>query len=71
MSTESKSLSSQARKVVLVAVSVTAIVAYKLFEVASQTGNYEGMWFSLLHTVIVAAATVLALLIPTAADCSK
>jgi hypothetical protein len=61
MSTESNSPSIQSRQVILVAVGVSALVAYKLFDVAVQTGNYEGMWFSLLHTALVAVGTVLAL----------
>lgn len=46
----------------LVALSLTVIIAYRLLSTAQQTGNYEGMWFSLAHTVLVAVATVLALL---------
>jgi hypothetical protein len=61
MTTHTQSSPTQDRQVLLVAIAVTALVAYKLFEVASQTGNYEGMWFSLLHTLIVAAGTVVAL----------
>jgi hypothetical protein len=45
----------------MVAVIVTIAVAYQLFITALQTGNYEGMWFSLAHTVLVAVATVIAL----------
>jgi|LakMenEpi03Aug12_release.lakeMendotaPanAssembly.Ray.scaffolds.fasta_scaffold4161995_1 hypothetical protein len=69
MSLESNPSSTQTRQVVIAAVGVTAIVAYKLFDVASQTGNYEGMWFSLFHTVLVAVGVVLAL--RTAPDSRK
>jgi hypothetical protein len=40
---------------------IVAVVAYQLLQTARQTGNFEGLWFSLLHTVLVAVATVLAL----------
>ena len=43
------------------AVAITLVVAYQLYQVARLTGNYEGMWFSLAHTVIVACGVVLAL----------
>jgi hypothetical protein len=61
MNAPSDSSQAHNRQVLLVAVAVTALVAYKLLEVAQATGNYEGMWFSLFHTVLVAVATVLAL----------
>jgi hypothetical protein len=53
--------SSSTRSVVITAVAVTLVVAYQLYRTAQQTGNYEGMWFSLVHTVLVAVATVIAL----------
>ena len=43
------------------AVAITLVVAYQLYQVARLTGNYEGMWFSLAHTVMVAVGVVLAL----------
>jgi cellobiose-specific phosphotransferase system component IIC len=49
------------RSVAIVAAVVTLIVGYQLYKTAAQTGNYEGMWFSLAHTVLVAIATVVAL----------
>lgn len=64
MSLESNPSSTQTRQVALAAIGVTALVAYKLFDVAVQTGNYEGMWFSLLHTVLVAVCVMLALRMP-------
>ena len=45
----------------MAAVAITLVVAYQLYQVARLTGNYEGMWFSLAHTVIVAYGVVLAL----------
>ena len=50
------------KALVFTAVSLTLIIAYQLLSIAQQTGNFEGMWFSLAHTVLVAVATVLALL---------
>jgi hypothetical protein len=49
------------RKCVVAAVAITLVVAYQLYQVASLTGNYEGMWFSISHTVMVAVGVVLAL----------
>ena len=46
---------------VAVAVLVTLAVAYQLYSTAVSTGNFEGMWFSLAHTVLVAVGTVSAL----------
>jgi hypothetical protein len=59
-STPSQAEPSQ-RSVMTVAAVVTLVVAYQLYQTAQQTGNYEGMWFSLAHTVLVAIATVAAL----------
>jgi hypothetical protein len=42
----------------------TLLIAFQLYKIAQATGNYEGMVFSLVHTVIVAGATVLALRAP-------
>lgn len=36
-------------------------ISYQLYRTAEGTGNYEGMWFSLLHAVLVAAGALLAL----------
>jgi len=44
-----------------VAAVVTAAVAYQLYRTAENGGNYEGMWFSIAHTVIVAVGAVIAL----------
>ena len=49
------------RKCVVAAAAITLVVAYQLYQVASLTGNYEGLWFSLAHTVMVAVGVVLAL----------
>lgn len=49
------------RKVVGIASVILVAVGYKLYETAQSTGNYEGMWFSLAHTVLVAVGVVLAL----------
>jgi hypothetical protein len=40
---------------------ITLAVAYQLYQTAERTGNYEGMWFSLLHTLLVAVGAILAL----------
>jgi hypothetical protein len=40
---------------------IAVVVAYQLYQTAERTGNYEGMWFSLLHTLLVAVGAVLAL----------
>jgi hypothetical protein len=40
---------------------ITVAVAYQLYQTAARTGNYEGMWFSLLHTLLVAVGAILAL----------
>lgn len=49
------------RQIVIVAAVVFVLVAYKLSQVAIETGNFEGMWFSLAHTAIVAIGVILAL----------
>jgi hypothetical protein len=49
------------QRTVLIALAVTACVAFQLYRTAEATGNWEGMWFSLAHTAIVAVGTVLAL----------
>ncbi len=49
------------RQVVIVAAVVFVLIAYKLSQVALETGNFEGMWFSLAHTAIVAIGVMLAL----------
>ncbi len=48
-------------RVRIFALVVTVLVALQLFRTASVTGNYEGAWFSLLHTFLVAIGVVLAL----------
>ncbi|MFO0417260.1 MAG: hypothetical protein ACK5Y6_08230 [Pseudomonadota bacterium] len=54
-------MSTTQRKVITVTAVVTAAVAYQLIKTASATGNHEGMWFSLAHTVLVAVGVILAL----------
>jgi hypothetical protein len=49
------------QRTILIALAVTACVAFQLYRTAEATGNWEGMWFSLAHTAIVAVGTVLAL----------
>jgi hypothetical protein len=49
------------RQIVIVAAVVFVLVAHKLSQVAIETGNFEGMWFSLAHTAIVAIGVILAL----------
>jgi hypothetical protein len=48
------------KAVILIAV-VVLVVAFQLYQTASATGNFEGMWFSLVHTLLVAAGTWCAL----------
>lgn len=48
-------------RVVSLASLVTLAVAYQLYRTASITGNYEGLWFSLVHTLLVAVGVVCAL----------
>lgn len=50
-----------ARRTIAVAVVVTLAIVYQLYRTAAMTGNYEGMWFSLVHTMLVAVGTVCAL----------
>lgn len=49
------------RPVALVVGGVFLICAYDLYEVAITTGNYRGMWFSLVHMAVVAAGAWYAL----------
>ncbi len=49
------------RNLLLGAVVVTALCAYRLMVTAAETGNWRGAWFSLAHVVIVAVGSVLAL----------
>ena len=58
------SLFPSTRLVLTVAGLGTLLIAFQLYKTAQTTGNYEGMVFSLVHTVIVAGATVLALRAP-------
>lgn len=48
-------------RVIALASIVTLAVVYQLYRTASLTGNYEGFWFSLVHTFLVAAGVVCAL----------
>ncbi len=48
-------------RLVLTTTIITLAVSYRLFITAERTGNYEGMWFSMLHTVLVAAGALVAL----------
>jgi hypothetical protein len=49
------------RQIVLLAAVIFVVVAYKLSQVALETGNFEGMWFSLAHTAVVSLGVILAL----------
>lgn len=49
------------RRIISIVTVVVVAVAYQLYRTALITGNYEGMWFSLAHTVIVAIGAVCAL----------
>jgi hypothetical protein len=42
------------RSVVLVVAAVFFVCAFNLYDIALQTGNFRGMWVTLLHMVIVA-----------------
>ena len=48
------------KAMILIAV-VVLVVAFQLYQTASATGNFEGMWFSLVHTLLVAIGTWCAL----------
>jgi membrane protein CcdC involved in cytochrome C biogenesis len=52
------------RQIVITAAVIFVLVAYKLSQVALETGNFEGMWFSLAHTAIVIVGVILALRTP-------
>lgn len=52
------------RSVALVIAGVFLLCAYDLYEVALTTGNYRGMWFSLVHMAVVAAGAWYALRVP-------
>jgi len=52
------SWSTTRRQIAIVAILVTLVVAARLVQCALETGNYEGMWFSLVHTVIVALGVI-------------
>ena len=49
------------RQIVITAAVVFVLVAYRLSQVALETGNFEGMWFSLVHTAVVAVGVIVAL----------
>lgn len=49
------------KKAMALIVAVVLIVTFQLYRTASATGNFEGMWFSLMHTLIVAVGTWCAL----------
>ena len=53
--------SSEWRKLCLTTFVVTLAVVYQLYKTALNTGNFEGFWFSLAHTLIVGAGVLLAL----------
>lgn len=49
------------RQIVIAAAVIFVLVAYKLSQTAIETGNFEGMWFSLVHTAVVAVGVIVAL----------
>lgn len=49
------------KKAMFLIAAVVVIVTFQLYRTASATGNFEGMWFSLVHTLLVAAGTWCAL----------
>jgi|LakMenEpi03Aug12_release.lakeMendotaPanAssembly.Ray.scaffolds.fasta_scaffold3885720_1 hypothetical protein len=49
------------RNLVFIAGGIIALCAYQLMLTATRTDNWRGAWFSLVHVVIVAVGTVLAL----------
>lgn len=40
---------------------IVCVIAVQLFRTAVSTGNFEGMWFSLAHTVLVGVGALCAL----------
>jgi len=49
------------RQIVIIAAALFVLVAYRLSQVALETGNFEGMWFSLAHSAVVAVGVIVAL----------
>jgi hypothetical protein len=49
------------RQIVIIAAVIFVLVAYKISQVALETGNFEGMWFSLAHTAVVSVGVIVAL----------
>jgi len=49
------------KKLVAIAAAITAVITLRLLQTAVGTSNFEGMWFSIAHTIIVAVGVVWAL----------
>lgn len=49
------------KKLLLIAGAIAALSTYKLYEVANVTGNWKGMYFSLLHIAVVAFGALYAI----------
>jgi len=48
-------------KVVGITAAVALVCTYRVSLVAYETGNWNGMWFSLVHVVVVAIGVTLSL----------
>jgi hypothetical protein len=49
------------QKLIVIAAIITAVITARLVQTALQTNNFEGLWFSIAHTVVVAVGVVWAL----------
>lgn len=50
-----------AAKALWIVAIVVCVIGIQLYRTAVSTGNFEGMWFSLAHTVLVGAGALCAL----------
>jgi hypothetical protein len=49
------------KKLALIVIALTALITFRLLEAAIQQNNWPGFYWSLLHVVIVAGGSYLAL----------
>jgi hypothetical protein len=49
------------KKLLIITSAIAAISAYKLYEVAIVTGNWKGMYFTLIHIGVVAFGALYAI----------
>jgi hypothetical protein len=45
------------KRLLLAIVALTVVIVFRLGIVGSETGNWRGFWYSVLHVLVVAAAT--------------